>query len=737
MQSQTLKKILCYSTAVIAGISIVSFVTIRDFLNTLPDPMILVHGTIPASTKILDRNGELLYEIHGEYKRSPVELTEINQQLVNATIAIEDKSFFDHPGISVEAIGRAAWEDYKARAIVQGGSTITQQLAKNALLTRDRSWERKIKEILLALELERTFSKKQILSMYLNQIPYGRNAYGVEAASETYFGKSARELSIAECAYLASLPQAPSYYMRAENRGALTNRKNDVLRLMHEQGYITDNEYNAAQEEKVVFRTTKTELRAPYFVMWIEQYLNERYDKKHLEEGGFKVYTTLDMNLQRIAEDVVTEGALKNATKYNAHNAGLVAMDTKTGQILAMVGGKNYFGAAEPAGCMSGVDCLFDPNVNTAIADLQAGSSMKPYTYLTAFGPEFKYAPSSIVLDVSKNFAKGGAKPYVPKNYNGRQYGPISMRKAFAGSLNISAVRTLEAVGIPSMVNTMRKLGITSSFDNCGLSLTLGGCEVKLVEHVAAYSVIGNGGLSNGVHTILRLEDRNGTVLEAYQPQNQQVVDARAAYQVINVMTDNDARSFVFGSKSPLILPDRIVAAKTGTTQKFHDGWTLGFTPQITAGVWVGNNDGTLMRGQADGVFVAAPIWNAFMQAAHKNLVAENFARPEGILEAKVMSNGQLASTWGGGKTEIFADYNLPNRRGNSIPAPTRLAATSVQAPQPVASTVSPTIEPLPNEATDGVGGISNDENPLLDQPDQILPPERRTLWPSRLRTIN
>ncbi|MCC7356209.1 MAG: PBP1A family penicillin-binding protein [Candidatus Doudnabacteria bacterium] len=731
MQTQTLKKIFYYSSAVLAGFSIVAFVQVRDYVRSLPDTSILVHGTIPASSKIFDRNGELLYEIHGEYKRSPVELEEINQNLIDATIAIEDKSFYNHHGLSIEAIGRAAWVNYKARSISQGGSTITQQLAKNALLTRERSWERKIKEALLAIKLEQEFSKKQILGMYLNQIPYGRNAYGVEAASETYFGKAAKDLTLAESAYIAALPQAPSYYMRTDNRDALTARKNDILRLMYEQKYISEGEYNTAKDEKVVFRKTKTELQAPHFVMWVEKYLNETYDKKHLEEGGFKVYTTLDMNVQRIAEDVIAEGVEKNSTKYNAHNASLVAMDTKTGQILAMVGGKNYFGQAEPAGCVSGLNCLFDPNVNAAISDLQAGSSMKPYTYLTAFGPEFKYAPSSIVMDVSKNFAKGKAKPYVPKNYNGKQYGAISMRKAFAGSLNISAVRTLEAVGIPSMVNTMRKLGITSSFDNCGLSLTLGGCEVKLLEHTAAYSVIGNGGLNNGTHSILRIEDRNGKILEEYQAQNVQAVDARAAYQVINVMTDNDARSFVFGKRSPLILEDRPIAAKTGTTQKFHDGWTLGFTPQITAGVWAGNNDGTLLRAGADGVFVAAPIWNAFMKKVHQNLPVETFGRPEGILEAKVAANGQLA--FAGGKTEIFADYNLPNRRNNNIPLPTKLAATTTQVQQ----IITPEVITTPPTEIDGVGGISDDENPLRGQETDLTPKPRRIFTPSQLQPIN
>lgn len=703
------KKIIAILSITLCGMAGLSVVAMYDYVNKLPDPKGLLHGQIPSSTKIFDKHGLLLYEIHGEYKRTEITLNEVSSNLISATIAIEDKSFYEHNGISPEAIVRAAWINYKNKSISQGGSTITQQLAKNALLDRQRTWERKINEAILAIRLEQLYSKEQILEMYLNQIPYGRNAYGIEAASQTYFGKSANALTIAESAYLASLPKAPSYFMKPENEQALKNRKNQVLANMLKLGFIDEVQFQSAKDDKVTFRKTKTPILAPHFVMWVEKYLKQVYGQKLLEEGGLEVHTTLDYSLQKIAEKSISDREEINAKKYNAHNAGLVAMDTQTGQVLAMVGGKDYFGDPEPAGCISGRTCVFDASVNTALSPLQPGSSFKPYTYLTAFSPEFKYSPSSIVLDVAKNFAAKGTKAYIPRNYSGKQYGPIPMRQALAGSLNIAAVRTLEAVGTKNVINTAQKLGITTELNKCGMSLTLGGCEVKLIEHTAAYSVIGNGGVSNGINFILKIEDRDGKILESYQAKNEQVVDPQAVYQLVSIMTDNDARSFIFGKKSPLTLPDRIVAAKTGTTQKYRDGWTLGFTPQITTGVWVGNNNATPMKYNSDGVFVAAPIWHAFMEEAHKTLPVLAFAKPEGIVELKINPrNGLLASpTSKGGKTEIFASYNTPTRLEFQRPRIAKAKAVKKPASSPVS-----------NQPILDVGGVPDNENlPLVPAP--------------------
>jgi len=728
-----------FSTITALGVGVLVISALAFYTQTLPNPSVLAYGNVPASTKIFDRNGALLYEIHGEYKRTQVPLQDISENLIQATIAVEDKNFYLHNGISLPSIARAAWVNYQQNGITQGGSTITQQLAKNALLNRNRSWERKIKEALLAIRVEQQYSKDEILNMYLNQIPYGRNAYGAEAASMTYFAKPASKLSVAEAAYLASLPQAPSYFMRTENKTALELRKNDILDKMFSQGYIDQVTLRIAKAEKVVFKKAKTPMYAPYFVQWVEKYLTQTYGKKMLEEGGLSVYTTLDLPTQDIAERVVREGTEKNAQKYNAHNASLVAINSKTGQILAMVGGKNYYGNPEPAGCKPGLDCAFDPNVNTATAEFQPGSSFKPYTYLTAFGPEFGYSPSSMILDRTQNFAAAKATPYIPKNYNGRQYGLIPMRQALAGSLNISAVRTLSLVGVDNTVKTARSLGLTSSFKNCGLSLTLGGCEVKLVEHVGAYSVLANGGINNGIASILRIEDRKGRIIEQYKPKQVKAADPQAVYEVISIMTDNDARSFVFGKQSPLTLPDRPIAAKTGTTQKFHDGWTLGFTPQITAGVWVGNNDGRLMRYNADGVVVAAPIWHAFMEEMHKNLAVENFNKPAGIVEAKINPrNGLLASPYTrGAKTEIFADYSLPTKFDNyhtipsTVPRPiTQLATFAPQSPGADMGGISDEENPLPNGSkikvpineADGFTGPTPEPQYRLAPPEPELP---------------
>ncbi len=629
----------------------------------LPDPNKLLERNVPESTKILARDGSLLYEIHGEIKRTQVTLDQISPFLPQATIAIEDKDFYRHKGISVTGIARSALIDLITLHKSQGASTITQQLVKNAILTKDKSWDRKIREAILAVALDARYSKNEILQMYLNEIPYGRNAYGVEAAAQSYFGKPAKDLDLAESAYLASLPQATTYYNPyGSHRDALDARKNTVLTKMREQGYITADQEQKAKAEKVDFKQTTTGIIAPHFVMYVQDYLAERYGEKTLEEGGLKVTTTLDPKLQQIAEQAVKDNMDKDATKYNAHNAALVAIDPKTGQILAMVGSKDYFGDPEPAGCTPGKNCLFEPNFNVADSERQPGSSFKPYVYVTAFKKDFKYSPASLLMDVTTDFGTYGGKDYTPHNYNGQSYGPVSMRKALAGSLNVPAVKTLALVGVDNATQTAHDLGITSPLQDCGLSLVLGGCEVKLVDHVSAFSAIANEGLRNDKTAILKVEDRNGKALEEYQDNPHQVLDPQAAYELISIMTDNNARSYIFGSNSPLILPDRVVAAKTGTTQNWHDGWTVGFTPSLAAGVWAGNNDGTLLKKGADGVFVAAPIWNEFMKNALKGTPAEEFKVPDGIQKVTVDEvSGKLPTQFTPStKVETFASYSVP-----------------------------------------------------------------------------
>lgn len=638
------------------------------YAKDLPDPNKLLDRNIAESTKIFSRDGQLIYEIHGEVKRTLVNLDQISDSAKKAAIALEDKDFYKHRGISITGIVRSIIVDIFKGRKAQGGSTITQQFVKNAILSRDKSIDRKLREIILSLAIEARFNKDEILKLYLNEIPYGRNTYGIEAASQSYFGKSASDLSLAESAYLAALPQAPTFYNPSgPNREALNNRKNYTLRLMREQGYINETEEKEAKEQKVEFSKITTGILAPHFSLMVQDYLAKKFGEKTLQEGGLKIYTTLDLNLQTIAEEAVKNGVETNSKKYNGHNASLVAIDPKTGQILALVGSKDYFADPEPNGCAPGKNCLFEPNVNVAISLRQPGSSFKPYAYVTAFKPEFKYSPATMLMDVTTNFGKYGDKDYIPQNYDAKEHGAMSMRTALAGSLNIPAVKTVALVGVENVVQTARDLGITSPMADCGLSLVLGGCEVKLLDHVAAFSVLANGGVKNEKTFILKIEDNDGKILEEYKEDPKKVLDPQATYELINIMTDNNARSFIFGANSPLTLPDRPVAAKTGTTQKWHDGWTMGFTPNLAAGVWVGNNDGTFLKNNADGVVVAAPIWNKFMKEALKNMPSEDFPRPEGIKEITVdaisgkLPTGYTPST----KTEIFADFSVPSDYDN------------------------------------------------------------------------
>ena len=633
------------------------------YAKDLPDPNKLLDRQVPESTKIFARDNSLLYEIHGEYKRTLVNLDQISQNLKNATVAVEDKDFYNHGGISFTGIARAIMVDILAGKKSQGGSTITQQFVKKSILTDDKSWDRKIRELILAVAIDSRFSKEDILKFYLNEIPYGRNAYGIEAASQSYFNKSAKDLSLAESAYLAAMPQAPTFYNPfGPNRTNLDNRKNTILYLMRQQGYITDEQKKQAENEKVNFSKITTGIKAPHFVLWVQDYLANKFGEKTLEQGGLKIYTTLDPRLQEIAETAVKNGVEKNSKKYNANNAGLVAIDPKTGQILAMVGSKDYFGDPEPAGCTPGKNCTFEPNVNVALSQRQPGSSFKPYVYGTAFKKEYGFSPASMLVDVVTDFGTYNGKAYIPGNYNGQSYGPVSMRKAMAGSLNIPAVKTLALVGVENAVQTARDLGITSPLSNCGLSLVLGGCEVRLVDHVAAMSVIANAGVKNDKTPILKIVDKENNTIEEYRNKPQSVFDPQAAYEIISIMTDNDARSYVFGVNSPLILSDRPVAAKTGTTQNWRDGWTLGFTPSLAAGVWSGNNNGELLKKGAYGVLVAAPIWREFMTEALKGTPAEDFPVPPGIQKITVdeLSGKLPTDATPNTKTETFADYSVP-----------------------------------------------------------------------------
>lgn len=617
----------------------------------LPDPNRLADRIVPESTKIFDRNQELLYEIHGEAKRTLIKLADVPTITKQAFIAIEDKDFYKHGGVSLTGIVRSVLKNLFTGSRV-GGSTITQQFVRNAILTREKTYTRKFKEIVISLQLERRYSKDEILQLYLNEIPFGSNAYGIEAASQTFFGKDVKNLNLVESAYLAALPQAPTFYSPyGPNRETLRKRANTILGLMYEQGYITKDERNRAQNQNPQFRNLGRGILAPHFVLYVQDLLAQKYGEISLQEGGLKVTTTLDLTLQKIAEEAVAKQVALNEKTYNAANASLVAVDPQTGQILAMVGSRDYF------------DEERDGAVNVALRPRQPGSSFKPYVYATAFKQGMN--PATMLIDVVTNFGEFGGKEYTPQNYDGKEHGPVSIRQALQGSLNIPAVKTLILVGVENAIDTAEALGITTLKDRSryGPSLVLGGGEVKLLEHTSAFGVFATGGIRHEPVAILRVEDKNGQVLEEYrESRGKEVLDPQIAYEINHILSDNDSRIFIFGANNRLTLPGRRVAAKTGTTQEYRDAWTIGYTPSLAVGVWVGNNDNSSMKTRADGSVVAAPIWNEFMRRALEGKGAEEFPRPDGILELAVDSlSGKLPSAYTPStKTEIFASFNAP-----------------------------------------------------------------------------
>ncbi len=622
----------------------------------LPSPGNVNNRFIIESTKIYDRTGtHLLYEVHGEEKRTIINLSDIPESVRYATITLEDQNFYHHFGIQPKAILRAALKDVITLDAAQGASTITQQFVKNSLLTSERTLIRKIKEVILALEIEAKFTKDEILGMYLNEIPYGSNAYGIEAAAQTFFGKSARDLTLDEAALLSALPRGTAYYSPYGSRvDRLVGRKDYALQQMAKLGYITTDQANEAIAVDTIqkIKPQKNIIAAPHFVMYIRDYLANKYGEQSIEQNGLKVITTLDWDKQMAAEEAVRNQVDKNK-RWKAANAALVAIDPRTAQVLSMVGSKDYFGPSEPAGCVSGKNCVFEPNFNVAIAQRQPGSSFKPYVYLTAFMKG--YLPETMLYDTQTEFETAEGKSYAPNNYDGQFHGPLPMMKALSGSLNIPAVKTLYLVGVKDAIALAKSLGITdlNRPDKLGLSLVLGGGEVKLLDHVHAYATLANGGVRYPVTSILRVEDSKGTVLEAYQNSTgERVVDEKYVAMLDSVMSNNENRSWVFGEKSPLAFTDRLVAAKTGTTNEFRDGWTIGYTPSLAVGVWAGNNDNSPMVEGADGVNVAAPIWRAFFDKALVNTAHEEFPKynpddeigdGEGKTD-KPMLNGQLES---------------------------------------------------------------------------------------------
>jgi 1A family penicillin-binding protein len=587
------------------------------YTNT-PSVSSLTSSKISQTSVIYDRTGQhVLYEMHGEENRKVISHNDIPDTVRAATIAAEDNDFYNHKGIDPKAIIRSLRADVSANEIQQGGSTITQQLARNVFLTREKTFKRKLYEIVLAFKIEMAYSKDEILDMYLNEIPYGSNAYGIESASETFFGKNASELTLDESALVAALPNATTLYSPyGSHVSDLIRRKNKILDRMAELNLANKKNVQLAKQTETMFKIIpfKQSIDCPHFVFYVKEQLEQKYGQDMLEKGGFQVYTTLDYDLQKKAEQIVQQNIETVGKNYGATNAALVSIDPKSGQILAMVGSKDYY------------DKSIDGQVNVAISPRQPGSSFKPFAYAEAF--EKGYQPENMLYDIPTNFGPDGSgQDYKPNNYDGTFHGLVSMRQALAGSLNIPAVKTLYLAGINDTLDLAHRLGISTLNDNnrYGLALVLGGGEVTLLDETASYSVFANDGKKNPSTGVLKIVGSDGNTFFESSAQNSQVIHSEIARKINSVLSDNNSRSLIFGSNSKLYIPGHQVAAKTGTTQEFHDAWTVGYTPSIATGVWVGNSNNDAMKSGADGSYVAAPVWNDFMTQALARYPNESF----------------------------------------------------------------------------------------------------------------
>jgi len=617
---------------VLVAVFVMAILVFVYFYTNTPKIKELPSFTINQSSVIYDSSGEhILYKIFGEENRKIISHEEIPDTARITAIAAEDGNFYNHFGIDIKSMLRAAKANLQSDEIQQGASTITQQLVRSLFLTREKTITRKAKEALLAIKMERNFSKDEILDMYLNQIPYGANAYGIQAAAQTYFEKDAKDLTLDEAAFLAVLPNAPSiYFPYGENDDKLRARQKNILERVQE--------LNLAESEKVqealaanTFEKLKPisrDIQAPHFVMYVIDKLEQEYGRDLLEKGGLKIITSLDWDKQKLAEETL-ENSREHLKSYDAQNASLVAIDPKTGKILAMVGSLDYFDKAN------------DGEVNVSIRLRQPGSSFKPIVYAKAF--ELGLQPETLLYDVRTNFGPDGTgKDYIPQNYSGNFNGVVTMRQALSGSLNIPAVKTLYIAGVSNTIELAQRLGITtlSEDGNYGLALALGGGAVKLLEETAAFSVFANDGIRNEIEPITNITDADGSTVYSATQQNEQVINSEVARKINSILSDNQARSFVFGTNSAVYIKDRTVAAKTGTTQDYRDAWTVGYTPSIAVGVWTGNNDNSTMKLGADGSYVAGPIWHAYMEKVLENQPNEEFPAYQVIESETPMISG-------------------------------------------------------------------------------------------------
>ncbi|MCC7354972.1 MAG: PBP1A family penicillin-binding protein [Anaerolineae bacterium] len=621
--------------------------------STLPSPDELQSRAASfKSTQILARDGTPLNEVFDPSagRRTLVSFADISPYLAQATIATEDANFYTHPGVDPVSLLRALYYDLRAGEIVMGGSTIPQQLVKLVFLSPEQTLQRKVREAFLAAEITRRYPREKILEMYLNEICYGNLACGAEAAAQTYFGIPAKDLTLAQAALLAGLPQAPAYYDPYRNWEAAKARQQVVLGLMVKQGYITAGEANTAWAEPITLTPPRVEMRAPHFVQYVREELEREFGPQMLYRGGLRVTTTLDPALQAVAEEAARKQVAK-LKENNGHNAAVVALKPENGEILAMVGSVDFH------------DVAIAGQINMAARPRQPGSALKPFTYLAAFERSQEWwTPATAIMDVRTEFPDGANPPFIPKNFDEKEHGLVTVRTALANSYNIPAVKALQHVGLPALLDMARRMGITTlTRPDYGLSLTLGGGEVTLLELTGAYATLANGGVRVPPVAILRIEDAQGNPVAGRPPvRGMRAADQRTVYLITSILADNEARAPMFGRNSVLRLA-RPAAAKTGTTDDYRDNWTLGYTPDLAVGVWVGNADYKPMR-KMSGVVGAGPIWKEVMEAGLKDVPARDFPIPPGLVQIEICTEGgmQPGEFCPARRPEIFAEGRGP-----------------------------------------------------------------------------
>jgi len=581
---------------------------VPPFIKTIPNPKLLKEKSPSLTTRILERNGNLLYKIYKDEDRTYVRLEDISPYVIKATVSTEDESFYTHLGLSLKGILRSLKTNL-SEGTLYGGSTITQQLVKNRLLTPDKTLTRKIKEIILAVWAERIYSKDEILEMYLNEVGYGGVAYGIEEASESYFNKHAKDLTLAEAALLAGLPSAPSDFTPFVDKNRAEQREKDILKKMFTEGKITSKEYIDAVNQKLVYAPTSQNIKAPHFVMYVRQLLEDKYGKQMVEQGGLAVTTSLDLGLQEKAEKILKE-ELSKIKWLNVTNGAILVTKPETGEILAMVGSEDYF------------DQENDGTFNVTLAQRQPGSSIKPLMYSLALQKGFTAA--TILYDTKIAFPQLGSTPYVPINYDGTFHGPVTLRMALGNSLNVPAVKTLNKIGVRNFVLWAGKLGITTwkNPDDYGLSLTLGGGDVRMVDMAVAYSTFANEGNKVNLNPILRIKNTDPDSKQVFSyniNRKENVLDSGIAFIISDILADNKARAMEFGLYSDLNIPGHRVSVKTGTSNNLRDNWTIGYNKDYLVAVWVGNNNNSPMSRVASGITGASSIWRRVMDLLLKN----------------------------------------------------------------------------------------------------------------------